>query len=149
MWKPTQFFFIFLVISDSYHRKKWKKKKRECFKKNKICAFAKSQASCSLECPQDYTLYKVPYEYTKKLSSRSLLVSNGWCSGGCLVTSICEGRKGSLFYFVLFCNYEIHQTGMLQIVLLVSLEKLSTTRSCMSFGSMVFRLVVQKFLNIE
>jgi hypothetical protein len=31
-------------------------------------------------------------------------------------------KEGSLFYFVLFCSYEIHQTGMLQIMLLVSLE---------------------------
>jgi hypothetical protein len=40
--------------------------------------------------------------------------------------SIYEGRKeGSLFVlfcFVLFCRYEIHQTRMLQIVFLVSLE---------------------------
>jgi hypothetical protein len=37
--------------------------------------------------------------------------------------SIYEGRKeGSLFCFVLFCRYEIHQTRMLQIVFLVSLE---------------------------
>jgi len=52
-------------------------------------------------------------------------------------------KEGSLF-----CSYEIHQTRMLQIMFLVSLE------SCQQggvhgLGSMTFGLVVQKFLNIE
>jgi hypothetical protein len=50
--------------------------------------------------------------------------------------------------FVLFCNYEIHQTKMLQIVFLVSSEK-SQQGGVHGFGSMTFGLVVQKFLNIE
>jgi len=39
-------------------------------------------------------------------------------------------KEGSLFLFcfVLYCSNEIHWTGMLQIVFLVSLGKLSTTR---------------------
>jgi hypothetical protein len=31
-------------------------------------------------------------------------------------------KEGILFFFILSCNYEIHQTKMLQIVFLVSLE---------------------------
>ncbi len=31
-------------------------------------------------------------------------------------------NEGSLFCFVLYCSYEIHRTGMLQIVFFVSLE---------------------------
>jgi hypothetical protein len=31
-------------------------------------------------------------------------------------------KEGSLFCFVLYCRYEIHRTGMLEIVCLVSLE---------------------------
>jgi hypothetical protein len=31
-------------------------------------------------------------------------------------------KEGSLFCFVLFCRNEIHQTGMLQIMFMVSLE---------------------------
>ncbi len=53
-------------------------------------------------------------------------------------TSIYEGRL-----FVLFCNYEIHRTGMLQIVFLVSLE--SSPRG----GVHGLGHVVQKFLNID
>jgi hypothetical protein len=48
----------------------------------------------------------------------------------------------------LFCNYEIHQTKMLQIVFFVFLEN-SQQGGVHGFGSMMFRLVVQKFLNIE
>jgi hypothetical protein len=57
-------------------------------------------------------------------------------------------KEGSLFYFVLFCSYEIHQTGMLQIMFLVSLE--SSGRGVVhGLSSMTFGLAVQKFLNIE
>jgi hypothetical protein len=49
--------------------------------------------------------------------------------------------------FVLFCSYEIHRTGMLQIVFLVSLES-SRREGVHGLGSMMFGLVVQKFLNI-
>jgi hypothetical protein len=53
-------------------------------------------------------------------------------------------KEGSLF-----CRYEIHQTRMLQIVfLLVSLES-SRREGVHGLGSMMFGLVVQKFLNIE
>jgi hypothetical protein len=55
-------------------------------------------------------------------------------------------REGSLF--VLFCTYEIHQTEMLQIVFLVSLESSKGGRVHW-LGSMSFGLAVQKFLNIE
>jgi hypothetical protein len=48
----------------------------------------------------------------------------------------------------LFCNYEIHQTGMLQIVFLMSLES-SRQGGVHGFGSMAFGLAVQKFLNTE
>ncbi len=63
-------------------------------------------------------------------------------------------KEGSLFCFILYCNYEIHQTRMLQIMFLTSLESSQqerTNRWCMG-------LVVpwwldlrckQKFLNIE
>jgi len=51
-----------------------------------------------------------------------------------------------LFCFV--CTHEIHQTGMLQITFLVSLE--SSQRGWVpQLGSMTIGLVVQKFLNIE
>jgi hypothetical protein len=48
----------------------------------------------------------------------------------------------------LFCSYEIHPNGMLQIVFLVSLES-SQREGVHGLGSMMFGLVVQKFLNIE
>jgi hypothetical protein len=57
-------------------------------------------------------------------------------------TSICEGR-----WFVLFCSYEIHGTWMFHILFLVSLE--SSQWWVHGLGSMMFGLVVQKFLNIE
>jgi hypothetical protein len=50
--------------------------------------------------------------------------------------------------FVLFCSYEIHQTGMLEIVFLVSLKN-SRRGGVHGLGSMMFGLAVQKFLNIE
>jgi hypothetical protein len=53
-------------------------------------------------------------------------------------------KEGSLY--VLFCTYEIHQTWMLQIAL-VSLE--SSRGGVHQLGSMMFGLVVQKFLNTE
>jgi hypothetical protein len=57
--------------------------------------------------------------------------------------SIYEGRYSSLF-----CNSEIHQTRMLQIVFLVSLE--SSRRGWVhGLGSITFGLAVQKFLKIE
>ncbi len=52
-------------------------------------------------------------------------------------------KEGSLF-----CTYEIHRTGMLQIVFLVSLES-SQRGGVHGLGFMTFGLVVQKFLNIE
>jgi len=52
-------------------------------------------------------------------------------------------KEGSLF-----CSCEIHETGMLQIVFLVSLES-SQLEGVHGLGSMMFGLVVQKFLNIE
>jgi hypothetical protein len=77
----------------------------------------------------------------------------GWCVIVCAssssgdrdlpFTSIYEGRQ-----FVLFCSYEIHQTIMLQIVFLMSLES-SQRGGVHGLGSMMFGLVVQKFLNIE
>jgi len=59
--------------------------------------------------------------------------------------SMKEGSLFLLFYFV--CTYEIHQTGMLEIAFLVSLES--------SPGGWVHHLVswcldaLQKFLNIK
>jgi hypothetical protein len=52
-------------------------------------------------------------------------------------------KEGSLF-----CTYEIHQTGMLQIVFLVSLGS-SWQGGVHGLGSVMFQLAVQKFLNIE
>jgi hypothetical protein len=52
-------------------------------------------------------------------------------------------KEGSLF-----CNYEIHQTRMLQIVFLVSLES-SQWGGVHGLGSIKFGLVVQMFLNIK
>ncbi len=54
-------------------------------------------------------------------------------------------KEGSLF---LFCSYEIHRTGILQIVFFVSLES-SRQGWAYGLGSMMFWLAVQKFLNIE
>ncbi len=48
-----------------------------------------------------------------------------------------------------FCNYDIHQTEMLQIVFFWCRWKALNKDGCMGFGSMAFGLVVQKFLNIE
>jgi len=53
--------------------------------------------------------------------------------------------EGSLFCFY---TYEIHWTGMFQIVFLVSLER-SQQGGVHGLGSMTFGLVVQKFLNTE
>jgi hypothetical protein len=55
-------------------------------------------------------------------------------------------KEGSLI--VLFCAYEIHRTGMLQIAFLLSLES-SRRGGVHGLGSMRFGLAVQKFLNIE
>jgi hypothetical protein len=55
-------------------------------------------------------------------------------------------KEGSLFYFVLFCSYEIHRTRM---VLLVSLESSLRRVGVHELGSVVFGLGVQKFLNIK
>ncbi len=68
-------------------------------------------------------------------------------------TSLCmkEGSLFVLFCFVLFYlvrNYEIHQTQMLQIALLVSLES-SWWGGLHWLCSMTFGLAMQKFLNIE
>jgi hypothetical protein len=52
-------------------------------------------------------------------------------------------KEGSLF-----CSYEIHRTGMLQIVFLVSRES-SRRGGVHGLGSTTFGLAVQKFLNIE
>jgi hypothetical protein len=52
-------------------------------------------------------------------------------------------KEGSLF-----CSYEIHETRMLQIVFLVSLES-SQQGGVHGLGSMTFGLAAQKFLNIE
>ncbi len=52
-------------------------------------------------------------------------------------------KEGSLFW-----SYEIHQTRMLQIMFLVSLES-SQRGGVHGLGSMTFGLAVQKFLNIE
>jgi len=50
--------------------------------------------------------------------------------------------------FVSFCNYEIHQTRMLQIMFLVFLES-SRQGGVHGLGSTAFGLAVQKFLSIE
>jgi hypothetical protein len=54
-------------------------------------------------------------------------------------------KEGSLFCFV---GCEIHRTGMLQLVFLVSLES-SRRGGLHGLGSMAFGLGVKKFLNIE
>jgi hypothetical protein len=53
-----------------------------------------------------------------------------------------------LFCFVLFCYYEIHWTKMLQILFMMFLE-ISQWKGVHGLNSMMFGLVVQKFLNIE
>jgi hypothetical protein len=57
-------------------------------------------------------------------------------------------KEGSLFCFVFYRSYEIHQTGLLQIVFLVSLES-SQSEGVHGLGSMAFGLEVQKFWNTE
>jgi hypothetical protein len=57
-------------------------------------------------------------------------------------------KEGRLFCFVLFCFDQIHQTGMLQIVFLVSFES-SRQGGVHRLGSMMFGLPVQKFMNIK
>jgi hypothetical protein len=51
--------------------------------------------------------------------------------------------------FALYCSYEIHQTGMLQIVFLVSLESSWRGGGAWAWFYDIFGLVVQKFLNID
>jgi hypothetical protein len=58
--------------------------------------------------------------------------------------SIYPWRK-KVVCFVLFCSYEIHWTGMLQIVFLVSLES-SWRGGVHGLSSITFGLVVQKVL---
>ncbi len=54
-------------------------------------------------------------------------------------------KEGSLF-----CSYEIHQTRMLQVMFLVSLESSQPQQGGVHrLGSMTFGLAAQKFLNIE
>jgi len=55
-------------------------------------------------------------------------------------------KQGGLF--VLFCTNEIHQTAMLQIVILISLES-SQGEWVHWLGFMAFELAMYKFLNIE
>jgi hypothetical protein len=55
-------------------------------------------------------------------------------------------KEGSLF--VLFCTYEIHQTRMLQITFLVSLES-SQGGGVHGLGSIMFGHAGQKFLNMN
>jgi hypothetical protein len=50
--------------------------------------------------------------------------------------------------FVLFCIDEIHQTRMLQIVFLMSLESCQWGRGAWAW-LMMFRLVMQKLLNLK
>jgi hypothetical protein len=78
--------------------------------------------------------------YVMPLSSKGILESHCF--------EIYLWRK--VVCFDLFFSYEIHQTGMLQIVFLVSLESSRwDDKGCMGFGSMTFGLAVQKLLNIE
>jgi hypothetical protein len=59
-----------------------------------------------------------------------------------------EASLFALFCFV--CTYEVHRTGMLEIVFLVSLESSRQGGGVHHrLGSLTFGLVVQKFLNIE
>jgi hypothetical protein len=55
-------------------------------------------------------------------------------------------KEGCLF--VLFRSYEIHRTGMLQIMFLVPLESFIQGR-VHGLGSMMFGVAIQNFLNIE
>jgi hypothetical protein len=48
-----------------------------------------------------------------------------WLVKGAVTLLTCRKEsiyEGKVVCFILFCSYEIHQTGMLQIVFLVSLE---------------------------
>jgi hypothetical protein len=64
------------------------------------------------------------------------------------LSAILSMKQGSLFVLFCFvCTYEIHQTGMLQIVFLVSLES-SWWGGVHQLGSMTFGLAVQKFLKM-
>jgi hypothetical protein len=48
-----------------------------------------------------------------------------------------------------FCSFEIHRTGMLQIMFFVSFESSRRGGGAHGLGSTMFGLAVQKFLNIE
>ncbi len=41
-------------------------------------------------------------------------------------------KEGSLFYFVLFCSYEIHRTRMVLLVSLESSGRVGMSKGCMS-----------------
>ncbi len=62
---------------------------------------------------------------------------------GSLVRLDLSMKEGSLFCSVLFCSYEIHQTRMLHMVFLVSLES-SRRRWVHGLGSITVGLKVQK-----
>jgi hypothetical protein len=68
----------------------------------------------------------------------------GGGSSSCIIYSL----KSTTCDYYSSCNYEIHPTGMLQIVFLVSLES-SRRGGVHGLGSMMFGLVVKKFFNIE
>jgi hypothetical protein len=75
-----------------------------------------------------YVLKKKPSNQTKHLfvPSQTLLLWNPLFS--LRILNDLSMKEGSLFSFVLFSSYEIHQTGVLQMVFLVSFGKLSTRR---------------------
>ncbi len=75
--------------------------------------------------------------------SMSFVVSNQLCKA----LFIYEGRV-FVYLFCFVCTNEIQRTRMLQITFLISLES-SCQGGVHGLGSMVFGLVVQKFLNIE
>jgi hypothetical protein len=76
---------------------------------------------------------KIFYHKTKKLWP----LKHSWANNIGHTTYL--WKEGNLFCFVSFCNYEIHQTKMLQIVFLVSLES-SWWGGVHGLGSMTFGL---------
>jgi hypothetical protein len=69
----------------------------------------------------------------------------GW---GCVQVVLFIPWNLQLAIIIQGCSYEIHPTGMLQIVFLLSSES-SRRGGVHGLGSMMFGLVVQKLLNIE
>ncbi len=78
----------------------------------------------------------------------SFLFCMGFTLGPMAQATLVYLRRKVVCLFCFVCTYEMHRTRMLQLMFSVSLES-SQWGGVHGLGSMMFGLVVQKFLNIE